>query len=1667
MKRPNRTILVSTLIFVCLLNTVFTPATSLVMAQSPTDIGSVSDLIGIRDNLAGNYILTADIDLGSVLNWTPLGDGTTAFTGSLDGGGHTIRHLAVSNTLSTTVDQGLFGVIGVGGSVTDLNIEAATITAANATGILAGENRGTVARVSVQGIVSGATDVGGLVGINSGKITDASAIGSVSGANNNGGLVGSNSGTLTNTYAAATVSGAVTNTYVQFDGISDYISIPHNSAYVTSSFTLEAWFNWTSSVRSATQFITSKGLENYDIHTGGGSGTDGIRFIPVLRGATTYDDPRAYQDAQNVLQPGWNHVATIWDYSKQQVQILLNGIPQHIFQNGVDVGTVAPLPLVNPEVNPLASNTNEFFIGARNDPVGTPTLFFQGNIADVRFWNKVLTPAEIAADKDKQLTGNEPGLIGYWKLTEASGDTVYDSSSYHNNGTIHGATRVTTLSVNGGLVAVNTGTVSTSFYDSDVSGLSDTGKGVPLSTTGMQTSGTFTSVGWSIPGTWKINDGNTYPSLFEHLVKVSLTSISPSTSVSKQSYTANYTVAGDYIGKATGSVTVDDGETGACTASLTVGSPSSGSCSLTSSSAGSKTLTASYDGDSVFASATGTAVHSVDKASTTTSINSDANDPSKVGESYTVSVTVSAVSPGSGTPTGSVDVDDGDGATCTITTLSGGSGSCDLTSTTAGAKTIIASYKGDSNYNTSTGTTAHAVDMSDTSTTIISDENDPSKVGEAYSVNVTVAAISPGTGTLTGSVTVSDGSGASCTIAALSSGSGSCDLTSTTQGSKTLTASYAGDSNFNSSSGTTSHSVNQAQTQVTLASHTPDPASLSETVIFTVSVAAKSPATGTPGGTVEILEGSDIVCSGTLSAGQATCTSDDLTAGVHTLSARYNGSTEFAGSTGASFTQSVGGISLSDNATSTAHTVVGSFSTSVSSSPYIYSLETSGPVCTASNSADNASFTVDGSNLERLSGTGSGTYSICVQSADKDGGTVQTAFSITINNPPTLDGSSLSRLTVGAAGTNVGAVTVTDGRSPFSYRLASNGATCTPDNSTGNSSFSFTDNMLDRKADTAVGDYKICIEVEDAGHDKAQYAYTIQVIEGPSGLALSRTTVSSAQTVVGTFSASGSLSPLTYTLETTGSVCGSDDNSADNAKFSVSGSELNRAPGTSSGSYKICAQVSEGDDLTQQKAFTIQVTDPPSALLLSNPTVSNLQDLVGTVSATGGLSPLTFSLETSGSVCTAGDAGDNALFSIMGNGLLRSSSAVPGSYTICLQVQDGNGETYQKEFAITVSNDTGVPSADWTVELSADKAIDGDTIGTVVGSLHSTISGTTYALVDATAFPYESYFVINSKHELILTGTLSLDSGEYLPIRIRATAPNSDVKDLDVVIKVMKKGTAAGASATNDNSSVQDGSTIEMEPTDNDQMSTGATSWVTLEIVRYPAHGSAQLGSIIYTPEPGFSGTDSATYRACDNLGFCIYGEVTFVVSPDPKSSAGDSNPLDAKALPATGFAPDVVTHLAQQPDEKRYGALPGSEIRLQIPRLGVDIPITGVPLVDGTWDVTWLGNKAGWLQGSSFPGWAGNSALAAHVTGADGLPGPFAKLSQLQWGDQVIIIVNGERYIYEIRESYSDVRPNDLKILHHETLPWLTLITCEDYNPAQNTYKSRTVLRAVLIKTE
>lgn len=70
--------------------------------------------------------------------------------------------------------------------------------------------------------------------------------------------------------------------------------------------------------------------------------------------------------------------------------------------------------------------------------------------------------------------------------------------------------------------------------------------------------------------------------------------------------------------------------------------------------------------------------------------------------------------------------------------------------------------------------------------------------------------------------------------------------------------------------------------------------------------------------------------------------------------------------------------------------------------------------------------------------------------------------------------------------------------------------------------------------------------------------------------------------------------------------------------------------------------------------------------------------------------------------------------------------------------------------------------------------------------------------------------------------------------------------------------------------------------------------------------------------------------------------------------------PAEPQTLPETGFAPWQTTLLSAQPSERDYAS---SDMKLVIPRLAVNVSIVGVPLIEGTWDASWLGQQAGWRE--------------------------------------------------------------------------------------------------------
>ncbi|PYI52029.1 S-layer homology domain-containing protein [Paenibacillus flagellatus] len=181
----------------------------------PFIVTTAKELSDIRNDLAASYKLGADIDLAGYdhdrdgKGWLPIGnDGAAPFTGTFDGGGHTIRGLKVDRGLSDFA--GLFGYVK-GGTLSNVQLGAADIRGKDFTGGLVGmlEN-GVVENACTSGTVNGQGAVGGLAGaIRESTVSGVCSTSSVNGAFATGGLVGSMavSGLIENAFASGSVTG--------------------------------------------------------------------------------------------------------------------------------------------------------------------------------------------------------------------------------------------------------------------------------------------------------------------------------------------------------------------------------------------------------------------------------------------------------------------------------------------------------------------------------------------------------------------------------------------------------------------------------------------------------------------------------------------------------------------------------------------------------------------------------------------------------------------------------------------------------------------------------------------------------------------------------------------------------------------------------------------------------------------------------------------------------------------------------------------------------------------------------------------------------------------------------------------------------------------------------------------------------------------------------------------------------------------------------------------------------------------------------------------------------------------------------------------------------------------------------------------------------------------
>ncbi|MCG3127192.1 MAG: hypothetical protein CHACPFDD_02050 [Phycisphaerae bacterium] len=206
---------------------------------------------------------------------------------------------------------------------------------------------------------------------------------------------------------------------LNFDGADDYVEVPGWGLVApTTEITIEFWqFSDEQAQRSTFGMSTDQATNRCQAHVPWSTGAVFWDFGNINTGGRlTYSPPEQ-------VAGRWQHFALVASQSGNKMEIYRNGV----------------LEAQKAGMSPYNINAgHNLRIGAL-----ASSRFFNGRIDEFRVWNVARSAADIAANYDQTLTGNEPGLFAYYRLDEAQGTVAADSAGNHD-GSLVGATWVPT-----------------------------------------------------------------------------------------------------------------------------------------------------------------------------------------------------------------------------------------------------------------------------------------------------------------------------------------------------------------------------------------------------------------------------------------------------------------------------------------------------------------------------------------------------------------------------------------------------------------------------------------------------------------------------------------------------------------------------------------------------------------------------------------------------------------------------------------------------------------------------------------------------------------------------------------------------------------------------------------------------------------------------------------------------------------------------------------------------------------------------------------------------------------------------------------------------------------------------------------------------------------------
>ena len=207
---------------------------------------------------------------------------------------------------------------------------------------------------------------------------------------------------------------------LEFNGIDSKVNCtPDEETNLNETLTIEAWVKPAGWGKMDRGNVIDK--KNFAIHLNKSyPGMPDSSYVFYLKDEND-NISKYYTEVGTVRFDEWQHLAVSFDYSAEEaVKFYVNGIKQNLTEDIGGTGKIKD----NIDINLVIGNNTY------------GSIAFDGVIDEVRLWDIVRSHGDILSTVNGLLTGEEDGLVGYWRMNEAGGESLTDFAGGNNGGAI-------------------------------------------------------------------------------------------------------------------------------------------------------------------------------------------------------------------------------------------------------------------------------------------------------------------------------------------------------------------------------------------------------------------------------------------------------------------------------------------------------------------------------------------------------------------------------------------------------------------------------------------------------------------------------------------------------------------------------------------------------------------------------------------------------------------------------------------------------------------------------------------------------------------------------------------------------------------------------------------------------------------------------------------------------------------------------------------------------------------------------------------------------------------------------------------------------------------------------------------------------------------------------